>query len=84
MTRDEAKKIALDSINKEIELHGEDDIFMMSPMRGKNSWTLREAKESIMDDKCLENTDCNLIDDTLKFYKWKKELDKVWTIMTNH
>ena len=77
MTRDNAKKIALDSINKEIELRGEDSIFMMSPMRGKNSWTLREAKESIMEDKCLENTDCNLIDDTLKFYKWKKELEKM-------
>jgi hypothetical protein len=77
MTRDEAKKIALDSINKEIELRVEDSIFAMSPMRGKNSWTLREAKESIMEDKCLENTDCNLIDDTLKFYKWKKELEKM-------
>ena len=51
MTRDEAKQIALDAINKEIELHGEDYIYMLAPQKGKNSWTLREAKESILEDK---------------------------------
>ena len=54
MTRGEAKQIALDAINKEIELHGEDYVYMMSPQKGKNSWTLREAKESILEDKELE------------------------------
>ena len=56
MTRDEAKQIALNAINKEIELHGEDYVYMMAPQPGKNSWTLREARESILKDKELKNS----------------------------
>jgi len=48
MDREEAKKIALDAINKEIETHGEDYIFLMAPQLGKNTWTLKEARESSM------------------------------------
>ena len=73
MTRNEAKQIALDAINKEIELHGEDYIYMLAPQRGKNSWTLREAKESILEDKELENSNTNLIDGILNLDKYLKE-----------
>ena len=73
MTRNEAKQIALDAINKEIELHGEDYIYMLAPQRGKNSWTLREAKESILEDKELENSNTSLIDGILNLDKYLKE-----------
>jgi len=73
MTRNEAKQIALNAINKEIELHGEDYIYMLAPQRGKNSWTLWEAKESILEDKELENSGLNLIDGILNLDKYMKE-----------
>ena len=76
MTRNEAKQIALNAINKEIELHGEDYIYMLAPQRGKNSWTLREAKESILEDKELENSNTNLIDGILNLDKYMKEQTK--------
>lgn len=68
--------IALDAINKEIELHGEDYVYMMSPQKGKNSWTLREAKESILEDKELENSGSNLVDGILNLDKYMKEQAK--------
>lgn len=76
MTRDEAKEIALKAIKKEIELHGEDYIYMLAPQKGKNSWTLREAKESIIEDKELENSNTNLIDGILNLDKYMKEQTK--------
>ena len=76
MTRDEAKEIALKAIEKEIELHGEDYIYMLAPQKGKNSWTLREAKESIIEDKELENSNTNLIDGILNLDKYMKEQAK--------
>lgn len=76
MTRDEAKEIALKAIEKEIELHGEDYIYMLAPQKGKNSWTLREAKESILEDKELENSNTNLIDGILNLDKYMKEQAK--------
>ena len=76
MTRDEAKQIALNAINKEIELHGEDYVYMMAPQQGKNSWTLREARESILEDKELENSGSNLIDGILNLDKYMKEQAK--------
>lgn len=83
MTRDEAKQIALDAINKEIELHGEDYVYMMSPQIGKNSWTLREAKESILEDKKLENSGSNLIDGILNLDRYmKKQAKKKQTKLT--
>jgi hypothetical protein len=76
MTRNEAKEIALNAINKEIELHGEEHIYMLAPQRGKNSWTLREAKESILEDKELKNSNTNLIDGILNLDKYMKEQAK--------
>jgi hypothetical protein len=76
MTRDEAKEIALKAIEKEIELHGEDYIYILAPQKGKNSWTLREAKESILEDKELENSNTNLIDGILNLDKYMKEQAK--------
>ena len=71
MTRKEAKKIALEMIDAEITKHGEEGIFMQSPKIGKNSWTNKEARESILEDKPLEDS-CgyNLIDSVLAYYRY--------------
>lgn len=76
MDREEAKKIALDAINKEIEKHGEDYVYLMSPQRGKNTWTLKEAKESIINDTTLENSKYNIIDGIINFHEYKKKLEQ--------
>lgn len=76
MDREEAKKIALDAINKEIEKHGEDYVYLMSPQRGKNTWTLKEAKESIINDTTLENSKYNIIDSIINFHEYKKKLEQ--------
>ena len=47
MTREEAKKIALDNIKQGIEKDGENALFCAMPRPGKNSWTLKEALEAI-------------------------------------
>lgn len=76
MTREEAKRIALDEIEKferEIGLDGE---FMKAPKTGKCVWTVREYKEAIEQDKCLEGTDDNPIDDILLLEKWLNERGK--------
>ena len=71
MTREEAKKIALQMIDVEIAKHGEDGIFMRSPKIGKNSWTNKEARESILEDKPLEDSgEYNLIDSVLAYYRY--------------
>lgn len=62
MTREEAKRIALEEIDKDIEKNGEDALFCAAPMPGKNSWTLKEARESVVNDVVLEGTGMNIID----------------------
>lgn len=76
MTRDEAKQIALDAINKEIELHGEDYVYLTAPQIGKNSWTLKEAKKAIMEDENLENSNSNLIDGIINLDNYMKKQTK--------
>jgi hypothetical protein len=73
MTREDAKQIALKEIENGIAKYGEDAIFMMSPKVGKDSWTWKEAKDSILKDKPLEDSgNCNLIDLVLKYDEYKK------------
>lgn len=66
MTREEAKKLAIETIEKGIAEYGLDSPFMSCPRSGKNTWTFKEAKESIEQDKCLEGLDHNLIDDLMR------------------
>lgn len=74
MTREEAKKIALEMIDAEIVKHGEEGIFMCSPKTGKSSWTNKEARESILEDKPLEDS-CghNIIDTVLAYSRYRGE-----------
>lgn len=68
MTREEAREIALTEIKKCMLKYGEDAIYVASPQRGKNTWTWKEAYESVINDTCLENTKHNIIDSILEFY----------------
>ena len=71
MTREEAKQTALQMIDAEIAIHGEEGIFMRAPKIGKNSWTNKEARESILEDKPLEDSgEYNLIDSVLAYYRY--------------
>ena len=70
MDRKTAKNILLKQVNKDIEIFGEDAITLASPMKGKNSWTYKEYKQAIVEDKCLENTNLNPIDTLLEYDKY--------------
>ena len=72
MTREEAKKIVLDEVLKDIEKRGEDAIFCQAPQPGKNSWTLKEVLDAINEDKELENSGLNPIDAMLDLDKYLK------------
>ena len=73
MTREEAKKKALDCINEGIEKYGENAPFMKCPMPGKNMWTFKEAKEAVEKDVSLEGIDDNLIDDILRLDEYLQQ-----------
>ncbi len=68
MTRKEATEIALKMCKDGIEKYGEDSIYVAAPHPGKNTWTWKEAYESIVTDTCLENTKHNIIDSIIEYY----------------
>ena len=73
MIRKEAKEIALRLVNECIEKYGEDAIYMMAPKPGKNSWTYKEAKESILEDRYMEDSNTNIIDMIIAYETYAKE-----------
>ena len=73
MTREEARQIALKQIEQELKIHGEDDVVTRAPAVGKCSWTYKEYKEAILEDKCLENSNTNPIDLVLRYDEYAKE-----------
>lgn len=75
MTRNEAKEIALTEIKKSMLEYGEDAIYVAAPQPGKNTWTWKEAYESVMNDTCLENTKHNIIDSILEFYSYFEHIN---------
>lgn len=54
-----------------------DDVAVISPKKGKNSWTYREVYDSVENDKCLEDTDMNQIDSMIRYYEWKEKQKKL-------
>ena len=74
MTREEAKKIGLEWTKKEMLDSNKtlDDICLMSPKVGRDSWTYREFIEALENDKCLEDSNMNPIDLVLKYENHKK------------
>lgn len=77
MTREEAKRILLKSVEENIKKFGEDADAVMMPMKGKNSWTWKEYKEAVENDTDLaECEDSNPIDSYLRYVAWKEKRDK--------
>lgn len=74
MTREEAKKIALKMCKDSIEKYGEDVIYVQAPCIGKCSCTYKEALDSIINDTVLENTNENIIDSILEYYKYLNKM----------
>lgn len=71
LTRKEAQKYVIADINREIEEHGEDYIFLECPQRGKNQWNLAEIKYAIENDMPMENYGGkNLIDELLVYEEY--------------
>lgn len=54
MNREQAKKIGLYYITRWAEQHGWDSVYLAAPKIGKNTWTAREYKDALEQDKCLE------------------------------
>ena len=73
MTREEAKRLALSEVQKNIEKYGEEAVFNRAPKVGKNSWTWGELRDAILADKYLEETHDNPIDMLLKYEEWKNK-----------
>ena len=82
ITRKQAQDFCLKSIEDEMKRENKtlDDICMMSPRRGKCSWTFREYKEATMEDKPLaglENeTTETPIDDILHYEEYLNKRGK--------
>lgn len=54
-----------------------DDVAVMSPRKGKNSWTYREVYNSIKNDECLPESEFNQIDSMIRYYEWKEKQKKL-------
>ena len=73
MTREEAKKFAINWAQTQIDKFGPDHVFMRAPKRGKNTWTNQEVMDSILNDTPLEDCNDNLIDQIIALDKWEQE-----------
>ena len=77
MTREEAKELCLKLLEEDMEKNNKslDDVFLMSPRRGKDSWTYGEYKEAVINDKPLDGLDTEKtpIDDMLNYQRYLKE-----------
>ena len=76
LTREEAKEYYLRMLNREIEEHGEDFIYVAAPQIGKNSWTLGEFKKAIENDIPLENYNGDPVDELLDYDKYLMDHSK--------
>lgn len=73
ISREEAKRQCLEWVDKEILEKGEDSIYCLAPSIGKNSWTLKEYRDAVINDVPMEGCIDNPIDDYLNYIKWKEE-----------
>jgi hypothetical protein len=73
LTREEAKEYYLKLLNKEIEEHGEDFIFVSATKIGKNTWTVGEFKKAIENNINPEEYSTNPIDDLLRYDEYLRE-----------
>lgn len=74
MTREEVKKQLLNEIDKSAEKHGGlDALFAKAPQVGKNSWTWREYREAVEQDRPMENLNENPIDVYIRYLGYVKK-----------
>jgi hypothetical protein len=74
MTREEVKKQLLNEIDKSAKKHGGlDEIFCRAPQVGKSSWTWREYREAVEQDKPMENSNDNPIDVYIRYLEYVKK-----------
>ena len=71
MTREEARQMALELIDSEIAKHGGDKVFIACPKPGKNSWTLDEVREAVVNDTRTEGG-IDFVQDVLDYCEYKK------------
>ena len=78
ITREQAKQITLLSTKDLMKKDNKtlDDICIMSPCMGKDSWTYREFFEAVENDKCLDESNINPIDTMLNYEKYLNEKGK--------
>lgn len=67
LTREEAKEYYLKMLNKEIEEHGEDFIFVRATKTGKNKWTVGEFKTAIENNVNPDEYGHDPIDELLRY-----------------
>jgi hypothetical protein len=74
MTREEIKNQLLNEIDKSAEKHGGLDVmFAKAPQVGKCSWTWREYREAVEQDKPMENMTENPIDVYIRYLNYVKK-----------
>lgn len=79
ITRTEAKQRALDAINEIIRKEGGQAKGLLSPRKGKCSWTNIEVRDAIIEDRNLldengkEIKGLNPVDDMLRYLKYAEE-----------
>ena len=77
MTRKEAQKTVLKSIDACIAVLGENSIALMTPNPfNKNSWTWKELRDSVVNDTPIKGMKTNPIDDIIALDNWKKSIIK--------
>ena len=75
--RAKAQQELLEGIDSQIKSGKKwDDIAVISPKKGKNSWTFAEMYDAIAKDEEPENYGGNPIDSLLHYYEWKEKQGK--------
>ena len=73
MKREEIQKWCVDEYDILIRKYGEDHVYMKAPKPGKNSWTLKELRESVVNDTIPDGMNENDIDLMEKYLKYREE-----------
>lgn len=77
ITREEAKQELLEGITNQIKSGKKwEDVAVISPKKGKSSWTFREMYDAISKDMSPEEYSKNPIDELLHYYEWKENNKK--------
>lgn len=77
ITREQAQKELLEALENQVIGGKEwDEVAVISPKKGKSSWTFREMYDAIAKDEAPEEYGENPIDSLLHYYEWKEKQGK--------